>query len=132
MVVNDSLMVLLLQMVVVFLILLIITFAVPKLQPLLYVAIFFFVLFQLLSMVVFPFTRTIIGLFEALPDPFAKLLIGSAILFFISELIAKHIEEAGFASLAAMSHFIVKIAILGLWLHQTAALIEILSSLITK
>jgi hypothetical protein len=119
-------------MVVVFLILLIITFAVPKLQPLLYVAIFFFVLFQLLSMVVFPFTRTIIGLFEALPDPFAKLLIGSAILFFISELIAKHIEEAGFASLAAMSHFIVKIAILGLWLHQTAALIEILSSLIKK
>lgn len=132
MVVYDGLMAILLQIVVVFLILLIITFAVPKMQPLLYVAIFFFVLFQLLSMIVFPFARTIARVFEALPDPFAKLLIGSAILFFVSELIAKHIEEAGFASLAAMSHFVVKIAILGLWLQQTAALIEILSSLITK
>ncbi|MBE1553779.1 hypothetical protein [Sporosarcina limicola] len=71
-------------------------------------------------------------LFEALPDPFAKLLIGSAILYYISELITKHIEDAGFGSLAAMSHFAVKITILTLWLQQTTALIEILSTLISK
>ena len=122
----------LLQIIVVFLILLIITFAVPKLQPLLYASIFFMVLFQLLSVIVFPFGKRIAKLFEPLPDPFAKLLIGSAILFYVSELIAKHIEEAGYASLAAMSHFAVKIAILTLWIQQTAVLIEILSSLITK
>ena len=60
-------------------------------------------------------------LFEALPDPFAKLLIGSAILFYVSELIAKHIEEAGYGSLAAMAHFAVKIAILTLWINQTTS-----------
>jgi len=81
---------------------------------------------------VFPFGRAYATIFEPLPDPFAKLLIGSAILFFISQIISRHIEEAGYASLAMIAHFGVKIAILMLWLKQTAAIIDILSSLITK
>ncbi len=132
MVVDDNLMFILLQIVVVFLILLILSFTVPKLQPLLYVSIFFFFLYYLLSTIVFPFGKTFAKLFESLPDPFAQLLIGSAILFYVSELIAKHIAEAGYGSLAAMAHFAVKIAILSLWLQQTTVLIEILSALITK
>ena len=86
----------------------------------------------LLTTVVFPFGRTYVNLFDSLPEPFAKLLIGSAILFYVSELISQHIEEAGYASLASMSHFAVKIAILTLWIDQTAELIDVLSSLITK
>lgn len=132
MVVDDGLMFILIQTIVVFLILLLISFAVPKLQPLLYLSIFLFYLFYLLSTIVFPFGITFSNIFAVLPDPFAKLLIGSAILFFVSEVIAKHIAEAGYGSLAAMTHFAVKIAILSLWIKQTTTLIEILSTLITK
>ena len=132
MVIDVSLMFILVQAIVVFLILLLLSFAVPKLQPLLYMSLFFFFLFYVLNTIVFPFGKTFVRLFEALPDPFAKLLIGSAILFYVSELIAKHIAEAGYGSLAALAHFAVKIAILTLWIKQTSTLIEILSALITQ
>lgn len=132
MVVDVSLMFILIQTIAVFLILLVISFAVPTLKPLLYVSIFLIYLLYLLSTVIFPFGKILATIFEALPDPFAKLLIGSAILFYVSELIAKHMAEAGYGSLAALTHFIVKIAILTLWINQTTRLIEILSALITK
>ncbi|WP_203246942.1 SpoIIIAC/SpoIIIAD family protein [Sporosarcina beigongshangi] len=132
MVVDVSVMFILIQTIAVFLILLVIAFAVPTLNPLLYVAIFLFYLLYVLSTIVFPFGRTFSTIFEALPDPFAKLLIGSAILFYVSELIAEHISDAGYGSLASLTHFIVKIFILTLWISQTTRLIEILSTLITK
>ena len=71
---RDGLMFILLQIIVVFLLLLLISFAVPKLQPLLYTSIFFIVLFYLLTTVIFPFGRTFSRLFESLPNPFAKLI----------------------------------------------------------
>ncbi|MFS0575154.1 hypothetical protein AB1K83_05945 [Sporosarcina sp. 179-K 3D1 HS] len=129
---DVGLMAILFQVIVVFLILLLLSFAVPKLHPLLYTVIFFFFLFQVLLFIIIPFGKTYVQLFQPLPDPFAKLLIGSAILFFLSQLIANHIEEAGYRSLAALSHFVIKIAILSLWIPQTTTLIEILTSLISK
>ena len=81
MAVNGNVMLILLQIIVVFLILLLIAFAVPKLLPLLYTSIFFIVLLQLLTTVVFPFGRAYVNLFGLLPEPFGKLLIGSALLF---------------------------------------------------
>lgn len=129
---DDGLMVLLTQMIVVFLLLLIISFAAPNLQPLLYTFIFFIVLLYVLSTVLFPFSSVFLKLFEPLPDPFAKQLIGSAVLFLLSELIADHIEEAGFHSFASLSRLVVKISILLLWMEQITQLIEVLSSLIKK
>lgn len=129
---DVGLMAVLLQIIVVFLLLLVTAFVVPKLQPLLYTSIFFIVLLYLLTTLIFPFSRTYVQLFDSLPNPFVKLLIGSAILFFISELISGHIEEAGYASLAKIAHLAVKITILLLWIDQTTELIEVLSSLITK
>lgn len=129
---DDSLMFVLLQIVVIFLILLLISFATPKLQPLLYTSIFFIVLLYVLTTVIFPFSNVFITLFEVLPDPFTKQLIGSAVLFFLSELIAEHIEEAGFKSFASISRLAVKISILLLWMEQITELVEILSSLINK
>ncbi|AOV07824.1 hypothetical protein [Sporosarcina ureilytica] len=120
------------QVIVVFLLLLTISFVVPKLQPLLYTAVFFLVLTIILTTVVFPFGRTFLQQFEALPNPYVSLLIGSAILFFISELISSHIADAGYASLAKISHFSVKITILLLWMNQVAEVIDILSALISK
>ena len=129
---DDGLMFTLMQIIVVFLLLLMTTFAVPKLQPLLYTSLFFIVLLYILTAVVFPFGRSFVQLFEQLPNPFVKLLLGSAILFFISELIAGHIREAGYGSLATLSHFAIKITILLLWIDQIGELIEVLSTLITK
>ncbi|WP_438310700.1 hypothetical protein [Sporosarcina sp. FA9] len=120
------------QIIVVFLLLLIIAFAAPKLHPLLYTSIFFFLLLFLLTTLIFPFVKTYVVIFDIIPDPFVTLLIGSAVLFYVSELIAEHLAEAGYSSLASMSHFAVKIAILTLWLDQTTILIEVLSSLIKK
>lgn len=129
---DDGLMFTLFQVLVVFLLLLLIAFAVPQMQPILYTSMFLIVLLYFLTTVLFPFGRSVATIFEPLPEPFTKLLIGSAILYWISELIAKHIEEAGFSSLAMISHLAVKIAIIMLWLNQTAALIETLSLLIKK
>ena len=95
----------------------------------LFFSIFYFIC---LSPLFFRSENILSTLFEPLPDPFAKLLIGSAILFYVSELIAKHIDEAGYGSFAAMAHFAVKIAILTLWMQQTSTLIDLLSKLITK
>ncbi|MDS9471098.1 hypothetical protein [Sporosarcina pasteurii] len=125
-------MVTLFQVIVVFLLLLTISFVVPKLQPLLYTAVFFLVLTIILTTVVFPFGRTLLQQFEALPNPYVSLLVGSAILFYLSELISSHIADAGYASLAKISHFAVKITILLLWMNQAAEVIDILSALITK
>lgn len=129
---DVSLMVVLFQMLVVFLLLLVIGFTVPKLKPLLSTATFLFVLLYLLTAVLFPFGKMYVQLFEAMPNPYVKLLIGSAFLFFISELVASHIEEAGYEALAKMSHLAVKITILLLWIDQTRAVIDVLSALITK
>ena len=129
---DDGLMLTLMQIIVVFLLLLLITFVVPKLQPLLYTSLFFIVLLYILTTIIFPFGRAFVQLFEQLPNPFVKLLLGSAILYFVSELIASHIEEAGYGSLATLSHFAIKITILLLWMDQIAEVIEVLSLLITK
>jgi len=125
-------MITLFQVFVVFLLLLIINFAVPQLQPILYTSLLLIVLLYFLTSILFPFGKTFASIFDVLPNPYAKLLIGSAILYFISEIIAQHIQEAGYGSLAMISHFSVKIVILLLWLNQTSKLIELLSSLILK
>ena len=125
-------MVTLFQVIAVFLLLLIISFAVPKLHPLLYTSIFFLLFFTFLKTVIIPFVSTFLALFEAFPNPFLTLLIGSAVLFYISELVTNHIAEAGYASLAKIGHFSVKITILLLWMNEIQTIIEQLSQLIKK
>jgi len=122
----------LIQIFVVFLLLLLTAFAVPKLQPLLYTSLFLIVFLHLLTAVIIPFVKNYAQLFSVIPNSFATLLIGSAILFYISEIITEHIKEAGFGSLASLTHFAIKISILTLWIHETSHTIEILSALIKK
>lgn len=125
-------MVTLFQVIIVFLLLLLTTFAVPKLHPLLYTSMFFLLFFIILTTVIFPFVQTFSALFEAFPNPFVALLIGSAMLFFISETIADHIAEAGYASLAKVGHFAVKITIILLWMDEISIIIEQLSVFIKR
>lgn len=89
-------------------------------------------LMVILTTIVFPFVREFVRMFDSLPNPYTTLIIGSAMLYFISELISSHIAEAGYASLAKTSHFAVKITIILLWMDQAAEVIDVLSTLITK
>lgn len=119
------------QIIIVYLLLLTMTFAVPKLQPLLYAVFFFCTFFIVFTTVIIPFSKNLSKLFDVLPNPFVTLLIGSAMLYAMSELIASHIAEAGYESLAKISHISVKIAILFLWMNEIKKVIELLSALIT-
>lgn len=126
------LMVTLFQLIVIYLLLLIVSFASKSLQPIIYAAIFFFFLSFVGVTIIIPFGKTFIHLFEPLPGSYAKLLIGSVFLFYFSELIAKHVAEAGYESIASIAHFAIKIAILSLWLPQLSMLLDTLSKFIIK
>lgn len=126
------LMVTLFQLVVVYLLLLIVSYASKSLQPVIYAAIFFFFLSYVGVTIIIPFGKTFMQLFEPLPGPYVKLLIGSVFLYYFSELIAKHVAEAGYASVATIAHVAIKIAILSLWLPQLSMLLDTLSKFIIK
>ncbi|MGN7387805.1 SpoIIIAC/SpoIIIAD family protein [Sporosarcina sp. SAFN-015] len=128
----SILMVTLFQLVVIYLLLLIVSFASKSLQPIIYAAIFFFFLSYVGVTIILPFGKTFLQLFEPLPGSYAKLLIGSVFLFYFSELISKHIAEAGYESVASIAHIAIKIAILTLWLPQLSMLLDTLSKFIIK
>lgn len=126
------LMVTLFQLVVIYLLLLIVSFASKSLQPIIYAAIFFFFLSYVGMTIIIPFGKTFMNLFEPLPGSYAKLLIGSVFLFYFSELIVKHVAEAGYESIAEIATLAIKIAILSLWLPQLSMLLDTLSKFIIK
>ncbi|MCM3743326.1 hypothetical protein M3193_04165 [Sporosarcina luteola] len=126
------LMVTLFQLVVIYLLLLIVSFASKSLQPIIYAAIFFFFLSYVGMTIIIPFGKTFLNLFEPLPGSYAKLLIGSVFLYYFSEMIVKHVAEAGYDSIAEVATLAIKIAILTLWLPQLSMLIETLSKFIIK
>lgn len=120
------------QILIVYLLLLLLAFAVPKLQPIFYALLFFYTLAQVIVLVVKPFTDRFLHIFSAVPDPFAKLLIGSAIFYYIGEVIALQIQQAGYEALAEISRLCVKITILSIWLSQIAEVLKLITSFITK
>ncbi|MCM3637437.1 hypothetical protein M3152_06855 [Sporosarcina luteola] len=126
------LMVTLFQLVVIYLLLLIVSFASKSLQPIIYAAIFFFFLSYVGITIIIPFGKTFMDLFEPLPGSYAKLLIGSVFLFYFSEMIVKHVAEAGYESIAEIATLAIKIAILSLWLPQLSMLLTTLSKFIIK
>lgn len=128
----GNLMATIFQLVVIYLLLLLVSFASKSLQPIIYAALFFIFLSYVTMMIILPFGRTFMQLFEPLPNPYAKLLIGSVFLYYFSQLIIKHVSEAGYESIASIAQFAIKIAILSLWLPQLSLLIDTLSRLIIK
>lgn len=125
-------MVTLFQLIVIYLLLLTVSFVTKSLQPIIYAAIFFIFLSYIGVTVIVPFGKTFLELFDPMPGPYAKLLIGSVLLFYFSEIIVKHVSDAGYDSIAKVAHFAIKIVILSLWLPQLSALIESLSKFIIK
>lgn len=126
----GNVMALLFQLLAVFLLLLIIRFAVPQLHPILYSAIYLFVFAYVTLTVLVPFIKKLSELFQDIPQPYGRLLLVSALLFFISEAITHHLSESGYTSLANLALFVMKIAILTLWLPELMNLIQTLTTLI--
>lgn len=120
------------QLIVVYLLLIMLSFTSKSLQPVLYAAVFFIFLAYVSMTIIVPFGKTFMQLFDPLPTPFAKLLIGSVVLYYLTELICKHIAEAGYESIASVAQVAIKIAILSLWLPQLSTLIGTLSKLIIR
>lgn len=127
----GDVMALLFQLLAVFLLLLIIRFAVPQLHPILYSALFLFVLAYIMMTVLIPFIKKLSDIFHGVPEPYGRLLLISAFLFFISEAITQHLAESGYPSFANLAQFVVKIAILSFWLPELINLIQTLTALIT-
>lgn len=125
-------MIILFQVLLIYLVLLTTSFAVPNLQPLLYTVMFLLLLFILFKVVLLPFTTTFLTVFEAFPNPFMTLLVGSVLLFYMSSIITDHIAESGYASLAKIGHFAVKVSILLVWLHEIGEMMTFLSTFIKK
>lgn len=129
---SGNVMGLLFQLLAVFLLLLLIRFAVPQLHPILYSALFLFVLAYVMMTVLIPFIKKLSDIFHGVPEPYGRLLLISAFLFFISESITQHLSESGYPSLANLAQFVVKIAILSFWLPELVNLIQTLTALITQ
>lgn len=127
----GDVMALLFQLLAVFLLLLVIRYAVPQLHPILYSALFLFVLAYVMMTVLIPFIKKLSDIFHGVPEPYGRLLLISAFLFFISESITQHLSESGYPSFANIAQFVVKIAILSFWLPELVNLIQTLTALIT-
>ncbi|WOV88877.1 SpoIIIAC/SpoIIIAD family protein [Sporosarcina oncorhynchi] len=132
MAVTGHLMATIFQLIVVYLLLLLVTFASKSLQPIIYAALFFIFLSYVSVLLIIPFGSTLIDMFAPLPSPYVKLIIGSVFLFYVSELIVNHISEAGYGSISAIAQIAVKIAVITLWLPHLSQMIETLSRLIIK
>lgn len=129
---NGRVMTSLFQMIVVYLLLIILSFVSPKLRPMLYTSFFFLLLFIMFKETWIPFTITIYETFHLLPNPYLAKLLSSALLYFLSEIISNHLIELDYASIGNIAHFTVKISIVMIWLTEIEQTIVLLSTLITS
>ena len=128
---DGYVMIVLFQLLTIFLLLLTIRYVVPQMHPILYSGIFLFLFAYVTLSIFMPFIKRVLTIFEGIPEPFGRLLLLSAFLFFISEFITQHIAESGYSSLANLAQIVMKITILSLWFPQLIELIQILTTLIT-
>lgn len=114
------------QILVLYLLLLLTAFSVPKLQPLIYSGLFFVLFFLFLMTFFFPFIKDVFLILKLQDIPYFSLLIQTFVLYFLSYVLMEHIREAGFSSIAEIGHLSVKISILLLWLHEMKQLFPFL------
>lgn len=122
-------MVVLFQLFVVYVVLLLLSFAVPSLHPILYTTLFFMVAVYVLYTVFVPFARTLLTLVEKLPAP-TTLLVVSAGMYYMAELLALQMKDEGYTAIAQLFQTIMKIVILTLWLPSVSQVIETIYALI--
>lgn len=129
---DERIMMIIFQALVIFLLLLLLRFAVPMLHPILSTAIYLFFLFYLIQTMIFPFLSRLTHLFAKLPNPYVQLLMGSAFFYLLTDWVKSLMDEAGYIALGKITQFGGKIIIISLWLQPISQIIESLSKLISK
>lgn len=117
------------QLFAVYLLLLLLTFAVPQLQPVLYAALLLLTAVYVLFTVLVPFAKSLLALMGKMP-PEATLLIASAGLYYMAELFQQLMKEQGFDAFGNLFMTVMKIVILTLWLPSISRLLTAVQPLI--
>ncbi|WP_301108263.1 stage III sporulation AC/AD family protein [Sporosarcina sp.] len=118
------------QLLVVYLLLLLLSFAAPALHPIMYTALFLLVVMYVFSTVFIPFAVNVLSLMEKLPAPYAMLLLVSAGLYYVAELLALQMKDEGYGAFAQLFQTVMKIVILTLWFPSIQKVIETIHALI--
>lgn len=118
------------QIFVIYLLLLLLSFAVPGLHPILYTALFLMTAIYVLFTVFVPFAKDLLVLTGKLPAPFMTLLVVSAGLFYMAELLAVQMKEEGYGAMAQLFQAVTKLVILTLWFPSVKQLLETIHALI--
>ncbi|AXH99060.1 hypothetical protein DV702_04515 [Sporosarcina sp. PTS2304] len=122
-------MVVLFQLFVMYVVLLLLAFAVPALHPILYTTLFFLLAVYVLFTILVPFARTLLAMVEKMPAP-TTLLIVSAGLFYMAEVLAGQMKDEGYEAVGQLFQTVMKIVIVTLWLPSVSQLIETIHALI--
>lgn len=117
---------------VILLLLLLIRTSIPTLHPLYIVIFFFLLLAKLLFEYFIPFIQQYTSLIDLPSARHIRLLLFSALLFFISDAICRLLKDMGYDSIGTLIHTSVKILILGFWMKEILSVIGILSNLLSE
>ncbi len=118
------------QLFIVYLLLLLLSFAAPALHPILYTTLFLMVAVYVLFTVLVPFAKSLLLLVEKLPAPYTTLLVVSAGLYYMAEILALQMKDEGYGALSQLFQTVMKIVIITLWFPSIKQLIETIHSLI--
>ncbi|WP_233190023.1 stage III sporulation AC/AD family protein [Sporosarcina sp. P35] len=113
-----------------YLLLLLLSFAAPALHPILYTTMFLMVSVYVLLTVLVPFGSTLLSLTEKLPAPYATLLVVSAGLYYMAEVLSLQMKDEGYGAFGQLFQTTMKIVIMSLWLPYITQLIETIHALI--
>ncbi|PIC80979.1 hypothetical protein CSV75_04155 [Sporosarcina sp. P18a] len=123
-------MAILFQLFVVYLLLLLLSFAAPALHPILYTTLFLLVTVYVLFTVLVPFGSTLLALTEKLPSPYATLLVVSAGLYYVAEVLSLQMKDEGYGAFGQLFQTSMKVVIMTLWLPYITQLIETIHAFI--
>lgn len=112
-------------------ILMLIRTSIPSLHPLMSIVFFFLLLSKLIFQYFIPFIENYIAVLKIPSEYQIRLLLTSALLFFLSDSIFKLLKENGYDSIGTLVHTSIKIVILGLWMNEIVEIIGTLSKLLS-
>ncbi|WP_158231588.1 stage III sporulation AC/AD family protein [Sporosarcina sp. P34] len=110
--------------------LLLLSFAAPALHPILYTTLFLLVTVYVLFTVLVPFGSTLLALTEKLPSPYATLLVVSAGLYYVAEVLSLQMKDEGYGAFGQLFQTSMKVVIMTLWLPYITQLIETIHAFI--
>lgn len=116
------------QLFVVYMLLLLLSFAAPALHPILHTALFLMVTVYVLFGVLIPFAKTLLSLTDS--SPYATLLVVSAGMYYVAELLSLQMKDEGYGAFGQLFETGMKVVIMTLWLPYIKQLLETIHAFI--